>query len=360
MTSPNNCFGCRGYQDKLGVLVAQLGTPEAPTKKALKPYLRQFLSDRRVIELNPFLWWFVLNGFILNTRPKRSARLYSRIWREDGSPLLLITKSQTEKLKKRLNQNGEKIEVIFGMRYGAPSLESKLDELIELGCTRLLLLPMYPQYAAATTASVYDVVFKHILNRRWVPTIKVIEPYFRHSLYIRAVNHSIEEYYKHAPKRPERLVLSYHGIPKEYVEKGDPYCCMCVETTKQMQKEINIPANEIIHTYQSRFGKNPWLTPYTDETIAKLAEEGVKQIAVACPGFVADCLETLDELGNEGAHLFKEKGGEYLGLIPCVNDSEAFIDCLEALVRETSGSWLESVAEQDDRVDVSCPAACNG
>lgn len=343
-----NCFGCKKYNDKVGILLAQLGTPEAPTPEALRPYLKQFLSDSRVIEANRLLWWFILNFIVLTTRPKRSARLYKRIWTEEGSPLLVITKKQTIKLEEYLKGVSQGLEVAYGMRYGEPSIESAIDNLIEKGCTKILIFPMYPQYSATTTASIYDSVFKHVLKRRWVPTIKVAAPYYNHPAYIEALTSTIEESYNRIPNRPERLVLSYHGIPHKYVQKGDPYCCMCVETTGALLERISIPRTEIIHTYQSRFGKDPWLEPYTDVTIEKLANEGVKRIAVAAPGFTADCLETLDELGNEGRELFVEHGGAEFTLIPCLNDQPAWINALGQIVREELGNWL------DQRISGKC------
>jgi protoporphyrin/coproporphyrin ferrochelatase len=353
------CYGCRGYHDKLGVLVAQLGTPDAPTKSALKRYLREFLSDRRVIEVPRILWWFILNCIILQTRPKKSAANYARVWDENGSPLLRITRSQTIKLAERLRKRDSAIEVCFGMRYGNPSMSSAVEELIKKGCTRIVLLPMYPQYAAPTTASVYDAFFPAILNRRWVPSVKVVDPFFRHPLYIDALKQGIEQYYRTAAAKPDRLMLSYHGMPKQYVKKGDPYCCMCVETTQRVKAALQIDTGDIIHSYQSRFGREPWLTPYTDETFESLGKSGVKHLAVACPGFVADCLETIDEIGTEGGEQFKEAGGESLTLIPCVNDSERFIDCLEAVVKETAGDWLVSASESsncDICEKLVCPA----
>ncbi len=357
-------FGCRGHSDKVGVLLAQLGTPDAPTKKALRVYLKEFLSDRRVIEVNRALWWVLLNGIILNTRPKRSARLYARIWGKEGSPLLTITKSQSEKLAMRLRKADPKVEVTFGMRYGNPSLETAIDELQAKGVTQLILVPMYPQYAAPTTASVYDMVFPHLLKRRWVPTLKVVEPFFQHPAYVKSLVTTIEEGIKNLEYTPEKLILSYHGVPQKYVKKGDPYCCMCVETTRLFKENSTFPAEKVIHTFQSRFGSDPWLQPYTDDTIEDLGKQGVKDLAVACPGFVADCLETLDEIGNEALEAFEEHGGHRLKLIPGVNDHESFIDCLETLVLETGGTWfgrnqLSVVDGGSCASTCRCPSACN-
>ena len=347
-------FGCKHFRDKIGILVAQLGTPQAPTKEALRPYLKQFLSDPRVIEKNRILWWTILNLFILPFRPKRSAALYARIWKKEGSPLLLYTRALTEKLGERLKEQEENIETVFGMRYGSPSLESALDTLIEKGCSKILLLPLYPQYSATTSASTYDAVFPHLLKRRFVPTLRVAEPYYADKRYVQSLAQSINEFYASAEIRPERLVLSYHGIPEEYVNKGDPYCCQCVETTAALLPLLDIPRNEVIHTFQSRFGRDPWLQPYSDETIQMLGKKGVKNIAVVCPGFTCDCLETLDEMGNEAREEFQEAGGETLQLIPCLNDARYWVDGLRDIVLGEVSSWIESARERETG-HITCP-----
>ena len=351
-------FGCKNNSRNIGILVAQLGTPEAPTKAALRPYLKQFLSDPRVIEVNRALWWFILNVIILNTRPKRSAALYKNIWRAEGSPLLITTKQQAAGIEQQLRAVDPSIEVAFGMRYGSPSIESALDQLIAKGCTRILLFPMYPQYAAATTASTYDVVFPHLLKRRFVPTLRVAEPYFDRSEYIDAlaatINRELRRIKEMWGTAPERLVLSYHGIPLKYVQKGDPYCCQCTETTRLLRPKIEIEPGNLIHTYQSRFGKDPWLEPYTDETITKLGKQGIKRIAVAAPGFPADCLETIDELGRENHHIFQENGGEKFAFIPGLNDSAEWISGASKIVLSEIDSWLKDATAKSQ---VQCPMA---
>lgn len=349
------CFGCKGYKEEIGVILAQVGTPEAPTPQAVRPYLREFLGDPRVIEYNRPLWWLILNGIILRTRPKRSARLYSRIWTEKGSPLKVITEAQTRELQERMLKRYPGMRVVYGMRYGKPSLESAVDNLIEAGCTKILLFPLYPQYSATTSASAYDSVLKHILRRRWVPTLRIAEPYYDSAFYVDAVAATINEAYESFSIQPEKLVLSYHGIPERYIKKGDPYCCQCTETTVALTSKLNIPSNDVIHTYQSRFGKEPWLVPYTDVTIEELARDGVKRIAVACPGFVADCLETLDELGNEAREAFKKLGGEELHLIPCLNAHPLWLNGLEALVTRELGSWLEVNEHCKGSATFECP-----
>jgi len=349
-------FGCRKTVDRIGILIGQLGTPTSPTKQAVKPYLKQFLSDPRVIEKNRLLWWIILNLFILPSRPAKSAALYARIWREDGSPLLKLTESLSTTLQERFNALGADVTVGFGMRYGEPSLEDSLDRLIdEFDCKRILLFNMYPQYSATTSASNYDAVFQHILRRRFIPTLRVAEPYYRDQRYIQALAAVINESVAGLATAPERLVLSYHGIPDSYRQAGDPYCCMCTETTKMLKSLVDFDANNIIHTYQSRFGKGPWLTPYTDETIKDLAQAGVKHIAVAAPGFTTDCLETLDELGNELKEQFEELGGERLFLVPCLNDHPLWIDAIAAIMEDEMSSWLASDRQTVDSECVICP-----
>jgi ferrochelatase len=348
-------FGCRGSQDKIGVLVAQLGTPDSPTPAGLRPYLREFLWDKRVIEVPRILWWFLLNFVILVTRPKRSARLYKRIWMKEGSPLLVITRRQTEALRSSLQSNYPHIEVEFGMRYGSNSLESAVDTLLEKGCSKILLFPMYPQYSATTTASIYDAVFPHLLKRRWVPTLKVAEPYYVHPKYISALATVVNEHLAKMEWAPEKLVLSYHGIPEKYVAKGDVYCCQCVETTAALLPKLSLPAEKVIHTFQSRFGRDPWLRPYTDVTFEELGHSGMKQVATFAPGFTADCLETLDELGNEGIEQFQEAGGEKLSLISCLNDHPAWVSAMADIVKEELGSWLTGEARTVSNCDIFCP-----
>ena len=352
----NECFGCKLHKDKIGVLVAQLGTPEAPTAQALRPYLKKFLGDPRVIEKPRLLWWLLLNCIILVVRPAKSAALYKRIWTEEGSPLEVYTKKQTEKLRESLRQVHPTIEVEYGMRYSEPSLDKAIDTLIERGCSKILLFNMYPQYSATTVASNYDAVFTHLLKRRVVPTLRVAEPYYAHPRYIEALATTINEGLENLKEQPDKLVFSYHGIPESYVKKGDTYCCQCTETTLALKPLLNMDTSDIIHTFQSRFGRDPWLVPYTDETIEELGEHGVKKIAVACPGFPADCLETLDEIGNEAREEFEEVGGEWLELIPGLNDHPAWIDAMTDICVEELGSWLTTARRScDAQQRVRCP-----
>jgi len=255
----------------------------------------------------------------------------------------------------RLRKDFDNVEVEFGMRYGSPSLESAVDALIEKGCSKILLFPMYPQYAAATTASTYDAVFPRLLKRRWVPTLRVAEPYYAHPRYVTAQAQIINEHLAALDWKPERLVLSYHGVPQKYVAKGDPYCCQCVETTAALKPLVNLEPMSIIHTFQSRFGRDPWLTPYTDETFEELGEHGVKDIVVAAPGFTADCLETIDELGTEGLEQFHEAGGGRYSVIPCLNASPVWLDAMTAIIREELGSWLIGEARAAGDCSIACP-----
>ncbi|MDZ4786293.1 MAG: ferrochelatase [bacterium] len=353
LTAKNSNFGCRPQPDKIGILLAQLGTPDAPTTGALRTYLREFLSDPRVIEANRILWWFILNFIVLVTRPARSAKLYKRMWTEKGSPLLTITEDQATKLRKRFDNNSVKIEI--GMRYGNPSLKNAVKNLIDSGCEKIILVPLYPQYAAATTASVYDIVFPTLLKERFVPTIRCVEPFFKHPGYIKAVADKISTYLKITNNKAEKILLSYHSIPQRYVRAGDPYCCSCVATTKLLVKELGLSEDKYLHTFQSRFNKEPWLQPFTDQTAINLIKDGVTHVAVVCPGFTADCLETIDEIGHELKEQFHENGGAALDLIPCVNDSELFINCLEDLIRDAGGKWFEN-ATQEQNLCSSCPS----
>lgn len=334
-------FGCKNLKNKIGVLIAQLGSPAAPTAAALKPYLKQFLGDPRIIEGNRALWWLILNGIILNTRPKRSARLYSRIWTEEGSPLVVITRKVAQALKTELQNTNPDIEVAYGMRYGEPSLESAVKDLIDKDCRRIVLFNMYPQYSATTVATNYDAVFAALLKNRWVPTLKVVEPYYDHPAYQTALQNSIRAGIASLDFKPQQVLLSYHGIPQKYVNKGDPYCCMCTETTAIAKAALPADYN-IMQTYQSRFGRDPWLQPYLDQTVENLPAQGIKKIAIACPGFPTDCLETIDEIGTEAREVFMHAGGENFALIPGLNDSPEWIRVIHTLVMEEIAPWLKS------------------
>ena len=357
MSSCRNSIGCRNASRKIGVILLQLGTPDAPTPSALRRYLREFFLDPRVIEMSRWLWYPILFGIILITRPARSAKLYKRIWGKDGSPLLTTTISQAKKLQEYFNINNIEGEVTFGMRYGNPSIKKAVKELTAKGCRRIVAIPLYPQYASATTGSVYDALYPAILDERWVPTVRVVEPFYDHDGYQAALATSIQRKLDALPWKPEKIIFSYHGIPKRYAKAGDPYCCMCIESTAITKKRLNLPDDVAVHTFQSRFGKEPWLTPFTDVTIENLAKEGIKKIAVVCPGFTTDCLETLDEIANEGKHAFVEAGGEDLVLIPCLNDSPEFIEFLAQAVLEISQDWRKKPQQSIEKI--TCLSAVN-
>lgn len=320
-----------------GILIAQLGTPDAPTPAALRRYLREFLSDPRVVEMNRVLWWCILNAFILPFRPARSAALYRHVWTDKGSPLLLTTLEQARLLEARLEG---KARVEVGMRYGNPSIASAIDKLADGGADRILVLPMFPQYSAATTGSVSDATGLHLRTRRVVPALRFVPPYHDHPRYIAALAATLREGLERFPEKPEKLILSFHGLPQRYVDSGDPYREHCEVTTRLLVEALGAEAPECHIAFQSRFGREEWLQPYTDRTLEALAGNGVRRVAVACPGFVADCLETTDEIGREARRLFRESGGEELWLIPCLNTHPAWIEALETICREELAGWL--------------------
>lgn len=334
--------------NRIGVLVAQLGTPDAPTPQALRPYLKQFLSDMRVIDYNPFIWQLILNGIILNTRPKRSAKLYERIWLPEGSPLLVYTQKQAAGLQALL---GEQYRVIVGMTYGNPSMQSAIDTLTQEGIERIIVLPMFPQFSSTTTGSIYDAVYKAAAGRRCplfherkraIPTLRFIEPYYAHPGYIGAMAQHLRETLTTLPEKPDKIMITFHGIPARYVATGDPYKQQCETTAQQLVQALNLRDDEWCLSFQSRFGPEKWLEPYTDETIEHLAKSGHQRLLVFSPGFVTDCLETLDELGNEGREAFEEAGGhgDHYHLAACLNDYPAFVALLADLVRDNAGGWV--------------------
>ena len=317
---------------KTGVLLINLGTPDSTNWWDIRKYLKQFLSDRRVIEVNPILWQIILNLFILTFRPSKTAHAYKKIWRKDTneSPLLYFTRKQTLKLKERIEN--DKIFVEFAMRYGNPSINSKLKSLREKGCENLIILPLYPQYAAATTATVCDEVYRSLMKMRWQPSIQIVPHYESDPIYIQALVTSIEKKINEINWKPDLILSSYHGIPKSYFDKGDPYHCYCHKTTRLLKEKFD--QIEIQTTFQSRFGPQEWLTPYTDKTIEDLPDKGIKNLLVICPGFASDCVETLEEINIQARESFFEKGGEKFDLIPCLNDSSDHIDLFEKLVRK--------------------------
>ena len=316
---------------KTGILLINLGTPDTTSWWDIRKYLKEFLSDRRVIEVNPILWKIILNLFILTFRPSRTAHAYKKIWFKEAnmSPLLYYTKSQAKKLSVKISN--DKTIVDFAMRYGNPSIKSKLELLKDNGCENIIILPLYPQYAAATTATVCDEVYRTLMKMRWQPSLQIIPHYESEPLYINSLVKSIKNKIKSISWKPDLIIASYHGIPKSYFDKGDPYQCYCQKTTrliKEQFKDIDINT-----TFQSRFGPQEWLKPYTDKTLEKLPNEGYKNILVICPGFASDCVETLEEISIQGKDSFISNGGENFELIPCLNDTSDHIDLFENLIK---------------------------
>ena len=325
---------------RVGVLLVNLGTPDATDYWSMRRYLKEFLSDRRVIETSRLIWWPVLNFIILTTRPGRKGKDYASIWNRelDESPLRTITRSQAEQLAARLADKG-KVVVDWAMRYGNPTIASRLEALQAQGCDRVLLVPLYPQYAAATTATVCDKTFEALTRMRWQPTLRVAPPWHDDPAYIEAVAGSIRDGLAKLDFEPEVILASFHGIPKAYLLKGDPYYCQCIKTGRLLREALGLSEQRFVTTFQSRFGPAEWLRPYTDETIQTLARDGVKRIAVVTPGFVADCLETIEEIGVENAEYFHEAGGEKFARLDCLNDSAAGLDVIEAVARRELSGW---------------------
>ena len=315
---------------KTGILIVNLGTPDSTQWLDIRKYLKEFLSDRRVIEVNPFIWKIILNLFILTFRPSKTAKAYKEIWMKDKnmSPLRFFTQSQAEKLSKKIG--GENLIVDFAMRYGNPSIKSKIHSLQKQGCENLIVLPLYPQYAAATTATVCDEVYRTLMKMRWQPNLKIVPHYESEPLYINAIKKSIEKKISEINWKPELIIASYHGIPKKYFDKGDPYHCYCHKTTRLISEKYS--DIEIKTTFQSRFGPQEWLQPYTDKTFEVLPKEGKKNILVICPGFSSDCVETLEEISIQGKESFIKSGGENFEMIPCLNDNEDHISLFEHLI----------------------------
>ena len=315
---------------KTGVLLVNLGTPDSTSWWDIRKYLKEFLSDRRVIEVNPFLWQIILNLFILTFRPSKTAHAYKQIWRKDTneSPLLYFTRSQSQKLNNKIGS--DKIIVDFAMRYGNPGIKLKLQTLKDAGCENIIILPLYPQYAAATTATVCDEVYRSLMGMRWQPSLQVIPHYESEPIYIEALVKSIKETLQTIKWKPDLIISSYHGIPKKYFDKGDPYHCYCHKTTRLISEKYS--NTKIITTFQSRFGPQEWLQPYTDKTLESLPKEGKKNILVICPGFSSDCVETLEEIAIQGKNSFFKNGGKNFDIVPCLNDDEEHINLLKHLV----------------------------
>ncbi len=317
---------------KIGVLLTNLGTPDAPTKKALKVYLREFLSDPRVIELPKWKWQPILKGIILNTRPKKVAEAYESIWTDEGSPLLVITNNQAKLLKENLDD----IEVAVGMRYGNPSIASGLRELRDAGVEKILLLPMYGQYASATAGSTFDAVADELKTWRWVPDLRTVMQFHDEDFYINSLAENVKKHWKKNGKA-EVFLMSFHGIPRRYFLGGDPYFCHCQKTARLLAEKLGI--TDYVVSFQSLFGKEEWIKPYTEQALKSLAKSGVKSVDVICPGFLADCLETIEEIEEENKEYFLEAGGEKFSYIPALNDDKYFILGLSHFVKEQLKGW---------------------
>jgi ferrochelatase len=326
---------------KVGVLLINLGTPDSTGYLDMRRYLKEFLSDRRVIEVNRVVWWFILNGPVLTKRPFSSGEAYRTIWNEerDESPLRTITRAQAEKLAEALKRD-KRIVVDWGMRYGNPSTRSRIEALKEQGCERILLFALYPQYAAATTATAYDKAFDALKEMRWQPAIRTVPPYHDDPVYIDALAKSLKREVAKLKWKPEVILASYHGLPVEYFEKGDPYHCHCARTTRLLREKLGWSEDFLRMTFQSRFGKAEWLQPYTDKTVEALAKDGVKNMAVVTPGFAADCVETLEEIAGENGEIFHENGGENFAAIPCLNDSAEGMKVIQSIVERELMGWV--------------------
>ncbi len=321
----------------VGVLLVNLGTPDAPTPQAVKRYLAEFLSDKRVVEIPAIIWQPILRGIILNTRPRKSAHAYSQVWTEKGSPLAAITAEQAEALQARL---GTSVKVGWGMRYGNPSIAQELTRLKEQGCDRILLAPLYPQYSSATTATVVDKTAEALGDMRWQPSLRVLPPYHDDPAYIAALARDLSRQLDGLSFEPELLLLSFHGMPQRTLELGDPYHCHCRKTARLLQALMDRPGLRFETTFQSRFGRAKWLEPATDATLEAQAKGGTRRIAIAAPGFSADCLETLEELAIQGREQFLEGGGTHFAALSCLNAGDAGMDMLDAIVRRELSGWI--------------------
>jgi protoporphyrin/coproporphyrin ferrochelatase len=326
---------------RIGVLLVNLGTPDSTGYWAMRRYLKEFLSDRRVIEENRLKWWLVLNLIVLTVRPGRKGRDYDKIWNRERneSPLKTITRSQSDKLDDIFDKVDKRVRVDWAMRYGNPSIRSRLEALAEQDCERILVVPLYPQYSAATTATVCDEAFRALKHMRSQPTLRIAAPYYAEPVYVDALAASLNAELAKLPFRPEVIIASYHGMPEDYVTKGDPYLKHCTETTALLRKKLKLDDKRLIMTFQSRFGTAEWIKPYTDATVRSLAERGVKNLAVITPGFSSDCLETLEEIAMENAEIFRRAGGENFATIPCLNDTPGGMAVIRDIVARELKGW---------------------
>lgn len=350
-----------GTIPKTAIVLINLGTPEAPTAAAVRTYLKEFLSDPRVVEIPRLIWWLILNGIILPIRSGKSAKKYAQIWSNEGSPLKVHTQKQSVLLRGYLGQRGHQVRVEYAMRYGTPSVASVLDELHADGCERILVLPAYPQYSGTTTASIFDAVFKRYAGQRNIPELRTIKHYHDHPAYIDALKTSVLAYWmKHG--RPDKLVMSFHGVPKRTLLLGDPYHCECHKTARLLTDALGLTPDQWQLTFQSRFGKAEWLQPYTAPTLIKLAKDGVKRVDILCPGFTSDCLETLEEISMEARHDFIAAGGNDFHYIPCLNEEPAGIAALADVCEQHMGGWVTRIdpvlaRERAEQAAISAHAA---
>jgi protoporphyrin/coproporphyrin ferrochelatase len=340
-----NYFGTDNFNHeqlpRVGILLTNLGTPLAPEKKALRAYLKEFLWDPRVVEMPRPIWWFILHGVILNIRPARSAASYRSVWTQRGSPLLFHTQDQADALRETMTrQFGDRVIVEFAMRYGAPSIPDVLQGMLQGGVRQLLVLPLYPQYSGATTGSTFDALAADFTHRRWLPELRFINHYHDHPAYISAVADSVRAY-RMEHGSADTLLFSYHGVPQSYLDEGDPYHCECLKTSRLVAEELGLKETDYQTTFQSRFGRQEWLKPYTDVTLKGLPAQGVKRVQVICPGFAADCLETLEELAVENRDHFLAAGGERYQYIPCLNSTPQHIAALASIANEHLAGWLD-------------------
>lgn len=337
-----------GSQEKLGVLLVNLGSPQAPTASAVRRYLAEFLSDPRVVEIPRILWKIILHGLVLRTRPAQSAKKYQKIWTDQGSPLIAISHRQAQAIEQQLQkQIRGSVIVDVAMRYGEPSITRGLRELRQAGARRLLVLPLYPQYSATTTASVFDAVTEELRHWRWLPDMRFINTYHDHAGYVDALAKSALRHWDKIGRKPDLLLFSFHGIPQHYVDKGDPYFCYCQKTARLVAEKLLLRPTQWKISFQSRFGKATWLKPYTDLTLMQLAHKGVKTVDVICPGFSADCLETLEEINIENREIFLSRGGSDFGYIPALNDHPDHIKVLCDLIQQHSFGWPETMPAWD-------------
>ena len=329
-----------GKKEKIGILITNIGTPDKPNKEALKTYLKEFLSDPRVIEIPRLIWQAILRLIILNLRPQKSAKLYKSIWKKEGGPLLVMLQKQKKGIQKILRKNSKNLEIEIGMRYGNPSIKLGLERLKSKSCRKILVLPLYPQYCAATTGSTFDKVTEILRKWRWIPEIRFVNNYFEESMYIECLIKSIKESWKKFGKA-QKLIFSYHGVPKKYLLKGDPYYCFCQKTTRLVAEKMKLKKKDYITTFQSRFGPGEWLQPYTDKTLEELPKKGIKKIHILSPGFSSDCLETLEELEVQNKENFLSSGGERYNYIKCLNDDPQHLKMLGFLILNHIKGWPE-------------------